>query len=396
MGGTDDRRTERILLVTSLILVSFGIVMVYSSSCVLGLVRFESGSFFLKKHLLRVGLGLAAMLLAMRIRYAIWIRVSRILLLLGFGLLSALLLQKWVGGAEGIRGASRWFRAFGATFQPSELMKLFLVFYLSDYLVRHRDRIRTFRQGFLPPALIVCLTVIAIMLQPNLGMAVCISLIAGVMLFIGGVKVGHLATAVVVALIFLFGLVYGTGYHRERVEAFLDGGKDARGSAYQSHQSRLSLGSGRALGVGLGQSRQKMFFLPDPHTDFIFSIIGEELGFAGTFGTLCLFLIYGVCALKIAGRARDLQGTFLSYGIAVMILMPAGMNIGVVTGVLPVTGLPLPFLSYGGSSLLVTMTATGILINVGRHRKASDLSYRRSEEMHRPIRPVTRHEGRTA
>ena len=387
MGGTDDRGIERILIATTLILLSLGIVMVYSSSYVLGIARFESGGFFLKKHLFRAGLGLAVMLLMTRIRYIRWIELSRILVIFGFVLLIAVLI--W---GRSVRGSSRWL----GPIQPSELAKLFLVFYLSDYLVRHRDRIRTFRRGFLPPALIVSLTVIAIILQPNLGMVVCISLIAGVMLFIGRVKAGYLVVTVLVAVALVFGLVFGLGYHKERVVEYLNGGEDTQGTGYQSRQSLLSLGSGRAFGVGLGQSRQKMFFLPDPHTDFIFSIIGEELGFAGTLATLCLFLLYAVCALQIAARAQDLQGTFLAYGIAAMVLIPAGMNIGVATGVLPVTGLPLPFISYGGSSLLVTMTATGILINVGRHQKVSDLSYRHAEETHRLGSPTMGRAGRAA
>ena len=378
MGGTDDRRTERSLLVITLALVSLGIVMVYSSSCVLGMVRWDSGSFFLKRHLVRVGVGLVAMLLAARIRYTFWVKISRVLLILGFVLLGWVLFQK------SIRGATRWVPFFGTTLQPSEVMKLLLVFYLSDYLVRHRDCVRSFRRGFLPPALILSFAIGMIILQPNLGMAASLSLIVAIMLFVGGARVSHLAVAGVVALALVCILVYGAGYRRDRVDAFLSGEKDVRGSAYHSHQSVLSLGSGRAFGVGLGQSRQKMFFLPDPHTDFIFSIIGEELGFFGTLTTLCLFLAFGRCGLQIAGRAQDLQGAFLSYGIVAMVLVPACLNIGVVTGMLPVTGLPLPFLSYGGSSLVVTLAATGILINIGRYRKTSELSYGRFEGSYRP------------
>lgn len=369
-GEGEMERTDISLLLITLILVGLGTVMVYSSSSVLAQVKFGSSSFFLKRHLLRASAGVALMLLMMRVNYKFWAKISKPLPLLGFTLLLVVLFQKFTGSGSQVRGAYRWIRLSWISFQPSELMKVILVLYIADYLVRRQDQIHDFSRGFLPQFLIVSSALGLIALQPDLGTAVVISLIVGILLFVGRAKLSHLVGVALGVLAILCVLIYGAGYGRERIEAFLHRGDDMQGASYQINQSLLGLGNGGVLGVGLGGSEQKLFFLPEPHTDFIFSIIGEELGLLGTLTVLILFLLFARSAIRIAKKAPDLHGFLFAVGITTMILVCAGVNISVAMGVLPTTGLPLPLISYGGSSLLLTLGSTGILLNIYRQAQA--------------------------
>ena len=345
------------LLLITLVLVGLGTVMVYSSSCVIAQVKFKDSSFFLERQILRALAGLAAMVVVARINYRVWTKGARIFLLLGLLLLLAVLVQKLIG-VNGVRGARRWL--IGGSFQPSEFVKLALVCYLADSLARKKNRLQEFRRGYVPYVLVLVLVLSLIVAQPDLGTALAIGTIAAIMLFIGGVKITHLlGTAFAVLPIFCI-LISRVGYWWIRIESFLN--RDS----YQITQSLLGLGNGGLSGVGLGESKQKLFFLPDPHTDFVFSITGEELGFIGAAFVVLLFLLFARRGIRIAKAAPDLQGFFLAVGITVMISVYATLNIGVVTGVLPTTGLPLPFISYGGSSLFLTLTGMGMLLSISR------------------------------
>ncbi len=367
-GGTERQTYLLMLLVIGL--VGFGLVMVYSASTALGQVRFESGHFFLKRWALRTVVGLLAMLLIVRVDYRFWARFARVFLAIGFLGLAVVLVFKLAGVGK-VRGAYRWIPLPGGTLQPSDLMRLALVVYLAESLSRCQGLVKDLVQGYLPHIAIIGVAMGMVMLQPDLGTALAIGLTCTLMLYLAGVRVKHLAGTGMVLLPLLYIVVFVLGYRKERMMTFFSPTDDVQGAGYHVMQSLLALGSGGWTGLGLGQSLQKYFFLPEPHTDFVFSIVGEELGLVGTAGLVVCFLIFGRCGFQIARRAPDLHGFFLASGITFMILVYAFMNMGVCTGLLPATGLPLPFISYGGSSLLFTLIAVGILINIGR-RGAAD------------------------
>ncbi len=354
-----------LLLLLVVGLVGFGTVMVYSASAALAHVRFESGHFFLKRWAFRMLISLAAMTLVMRVDYRIWAHISRILLTIGFLGLVVVLGFKLLGIGK-VRGAYRWIHIYGLTFQPSDLMRLALVIYLADSLSRRQGLVRDLWRGYLPHLVVVGTAMVLIVLQPDLGTALAIGLTCTLIFYLSGVRLSHLLGTGAAFAPLLYLVVFVIGYRKERILAFLNPTDDLQGAGYHMAQSLLALGSGGLTGVGLGQSLQKYLFLPEPHTDFVFSILGEELGLVGTAGLLFLFLIFGRLGLRAARLAPDLNGFLLASGITCMVLVHAFINMGVCTGLLPTTGLPLPFISYGGSSLLLTLIATGILISIGR------------------------------
>ncbi len=347
-------------------LVGFGTVMVYSASAGLGQMRFDGGHFFLKRWTIRLALSLVATYLVMRIDYRMWTRLARPLLVIGFVGLMAVLVCKLFGVGR-IRGAYRWIQFPGGAFQPSDLMRLALVMYLAHTLSRRQGLLSDFRRGFMPNLLVVGSAMGMIVLQPDLGTALAIGLTCILMFYLAGARLSHLAVAGLALLPVVYTVVFVIGYRKERVMAFLNPAEDAQGASYQVTQSLIALGSGGLTGRGLGESMQKHFFLPEPHTDFVYSIVGEELGLLGTVGLVLLFLVFARLGFQVGRRAADLHGFLVASGITCMVLVYALINMGVCTGLLPTTGLPLPFISYGGSSLLLTMVATGILISVGRH-----------------------------
>ncbi len=360
-----DRQTWIALLLIVIGLVGFGTVMVYSSSSGLAQFRFDNSNFFLKRWIIRSIIGLGFMALMMRVDYRVWRKTARFLLLLGFlGLLIVLVLK--VLGIGKIRGSYRWIPFPGGAFQPADMMRLVLVIYLAESLTRRQDFIEDFKQGYLPHATIIALAMGMILLQPNLSSALAIGITSALMLYISGIRVAHLFGTGLAIIPVLYVIVFVLEYRKDRILTFLSPAEDTQGTGYHVAQSLLALGSGGLTGVGLGQGQQKYFFLPDPHTDFVFSIIGEELGLMGTLGVLVLFFIFGRLGFRIARTAPDMFGFLLATGLTCLIMVYAFINIGVTTGVLPATGLPLPFISYGGSSLMFTLIATGILINIGQ------------------------------
>jgi len=360
-----DRQTWIALLLVVAGLIGFGTVMIYSSSSGLAQFRFDSGHFFLKRWTIRMVISLGVMAVMAHIDYRILRRAGRWLLAAGFfGLLIVLVLK--VFGIGKVRGAYRWIPLPGGAFQPADLMRLALVIYLADSLIRRQAFIKNFREGFVPNAVIIGLSMGMIILQPDLGTALAIGITCTLMLFLGGVRPKHIFATAFTLLPVLYFIIFILGYRKDRVLTFLFPAEDLQGAGYHVAQSLLALGSGGLTGVGLGQGQQKYFFLPEPHTDFVFSIIGEELGLLGTLGVLLSFLIFGRLGFRIARTAPDAFGYMLASGLTSLILVYAFINMGVTTGLLPATGLPLPFISYGGSSLLFTLMATGILISIGR------------------------------
>ncbi len=353
-----------ILLTVTILLVGIGMVMIYSSSSVLSEVKYQDSSFFLKKHLIMLLLGAAVMVLAALTDYSKFSgKVAQLLLIIGFVLLVVVLKPKFTGQPQMV---CRWIRIWKFNFQPSEFMKLALIVYMADSLTRRQDQIENFVWGVLPHLLVLLMVAGLIILEPALGTTIAIMMIITAMFFLAGVRLSHLGGLVLAALPIIYFSISRVGYRLARWEAFWHPEENLQGINYQTRQSLIALGSGGLRGVGLGHSRQKFLFLPAPHTDFIYSIIGEEGGFIGAVIVLCLFLIFIWRGLRIAHRAPDLHGFLLASGLTIMIATYTAVNIGVAMGVCPTTGLPLPFISYGGSSLVLSLASTGILLSISR------------------------------
>jgi cell division protein FtsW len=263
-------------------------------------------------------------------------------------------------------GAQRWFRLGPINFQPAELVKLAMIIYVADFLSRKQKVITDFKQSFLPLMLVMGFVCLLVVKQPDLGTTVEIAAVTLVMMFIAGSRMSHLGLIALAAVPVIIYLVTSASYRMARIMAFLDPWQDAQGIGFQLTQSQIAIGSGGLFGVGLGKSQQKLFYLPAAHTDFIYSIIGEEFGLRGTLFIIILFGIFLWQGTRIAVRTTNTFGYYLCIGILVMLGMQAVVNIGVSMGALPTKGLPLPFISYGGSALIFHMAAIGLLLNVSR------------------------------
>jgi cell division protein FtsW len=299
-----------------------------------------------------------------RIPYEVWNRTALPLVLVTAILLGLVLIP---GIGIELNGSRRWYRFGPLTLQPSEVARLCAVIYLARYLMKKRDRLDDFFRDFLPPMIVIGVLVALIMGESDLGTAAVLGLVAGLMLFIGGARWRHLWVMGLLAAPVLYAMIMKIGYRRQRLMAFLDPWRDPTDAGFQMIQSFLALGGGGPVGMGLGEGRQKLFFLPYPHTDFIFAVIGEELGLLGTLSVLVLFGMLAWRGLSISLRAPDPFGRHLAFGLTMMIIVQAVVNMAVVTGLLPTKGLTLPFLSYGGSSLVANLAAVGILWNISRN-----------------------------
>jgi len=340
-----------------------GVVMIYSSTSIYAWETYHDSFFFLKRHLVFLFFGALLAYFMMCIDYRKLRTIAKPLLLIAFLLLMLVLIP---GLGREVSGAQRWFRFKFISFQPSELANLAVIIYVADFISRRQSFMKSFWWGFMPPMFILGFNAILILLQPDLGTTVAISVVILTMIFVSGVRLTYLASLVLASLPALYVLVFSVPYRRMRILAFLNPWLDPRGSGFQIIQSQVALGSGGIFGVGLGHSKQKLFYLPAAHTDFIFSIIGEEMGLIGTIGVIILFIIFIQQGIKIIKNAPDKFGYFLSLGLILMICLKAVINIGVSCGLLPTKGLPLPFISYGGSSLMFDMVAIGILLNIAR------------------------------
>lgn len=345
------------LLFIVVVLAGAGLVTVYSASMYDSMQEYGNGLFYVRRHAMNLLLGLVLMVAVARLNYRGFATIAPMLLAFGFVLLGLVLVQKEFRHEN----VWRWLRFGGHQFQPSELMKLILVIYLAAVMSRMGERIRDFRCGFLPMLGLVGAVFASIILEPDLGVAGLALTIGFTMLFLGRAKLAHIALVTVPAAL-MVGLVATTvPYMQRRIMQFT--GAEI---SHQVYQSLIGIGSGGIFGAGLGNSTQKFLFLPEHHTDFIFSIFAEETGFIGSTVLIFLFCWYVVRGVQIAGRAPDLFGFLLAGGIAVMAGLQIFINIGVAIRILPTTGITLPFMSYGGSSLLVSFLATGILLNISR------------------------------
>ncbi len=360
-GERTDWKIDWVWLGVTMALVIFGIIMVYSASSQLAAKRYHNSLYFAQKQMAFAFFGFLVMI---AFRFIPYQKFQKWVLWLMAGSFLSLILVLIPGIGSRMGGASRWFRLGGVSFQPAEFSKLILVFFLAWSMARHQDQVRDLVKGFLFYWGVVGTFIVLILLEPDLGMAITLILITGIMLFVGGVRIKHLILSVLPMIPMAYWLVWRVPYRRMRVLSYLDPWKDPLGSGYHLKHSFLAFGSGGFSGRGLTGSQQKLFYLPEPHTDFIFSIVGEEFGFVGVFIIAALYLILIIKCLQLAIKVKELFGMYLVVGITVMIGFQALINMLVVMGLLPTKGLTLPFLSYGGSSLLLNMICIGILMNI--------------------------------
>ncbi|MFQ5895507.1 MAG: putative lipid II flippase FtsW [Nitrospinota bacterium] len=352
---------DRALLGCALALTAFGLVMVNSAGALLALDRYGDPYLFAKRQGLAAAAGLGTMFLAARMDYRRLERLSLPLLALTLLLLAAVFLP---GLGRSAGGARRWLQLGPAVMQPAEFAKLALVVFASAALVRRGERLREFTSGYLPVAVPVGAALLLIALQPDLGSALLMSAALGGLFFAAGARLRHLVGTLLLASPALFFALFTVPYRRRRILAFLDPWSDPSDSGYQILQSLLALGRGGVVGLGLGEGRQKLFYLPEPHTDFIYAVVGEELGMVGAIAVLAALCVLCWRGFRLALRSPDPFGAHLAAGLTLMVGLQALLHIGVVVGFLPTKGLPLPFVSQGGSSLWFALAAVGLLLSV--------------------------------
>lgn len=355
-----------------LALLVFGWVMVYSSSALVAETRYHDQYYFLKRQIVWSLIGLVAFIISSNLSLSFWQKMGRVLYLVAAVSLVAVLFI----GPE-ISGARRWIRLGGFGFQPSELAKLTMILIVADYMDRKQSRLKDFKRGLMPLLCLIGFLMVLILAEPDLGTPVLMSSVLLMMLIVGGARWRHLFGMALAVLPFLALAVVTVSYRLKRLFAYLDPWADAQGAGYQLVQSLLALGSGGFFGRGLGNSRVKISSLPDAHTDFIFSILGEELGLLGTLTCAGLFLFLCVRGLKIAQQTSNCYARLVAVGISLMIGFQAIINMGVSCGLFPTKGMPLPFISFGGSSLVILLSSVGILSHISKHVEKPSNSFSR-------------------
>jgi cell division protein FtsW len=349
------------LLIPTLLLLGFGLVAIYSASSFLAEHKYGDSYFYLKRQGMFCLLGLCFLIMAKNIPTEFYAKLVYPFLFVSVALLGSLLIP---GVGMKIGGASRWLRFGGLSFQPSELAKLSLALYIAYSMSKKTTEMAFFMKGFVPHLLVTGLFMGLIVLQPDLGSCIIIGTWLVVLLFVGGVRIRHLFGLMLLCAPVVVWLIYKADYRLKRLWAFINPWEDPQGLGFQIIHSFLAFGSGGLFGVGLGNSKQKLFYLPEPHTDFILSIVAEELGLAGLSAVVILFTILIMRGIKVALDAPDLYCTYLALGITSFIALQVIVNMGVVLGLLPTKGLTLPLISYGGSSLVISLMGIGMLLNI--------------------------------
>jgi len=366
-------QTEIILTGATLFLVAIGIYMVFSASAAIGYLEFDGdANYFMKKQLMGLLLGIAAFIVLRRLDYHLLSALSPYFVML---CLALLVLVLFIGVGPAGYDVQRWLKVGPVFIQPSELSKLVLALYIPQVLVKLSKReggVKDWRRP-LPFLLLFAVVFALIAAEPDMSMAIIIMVIALTTLFVGGVRLTHIAALTMASVPFVWYMIVSEPYRFRRIFSFLDPWADPAAGGYQAVQSLISIGSGKFFGLGLCASRQKLFYLPAPHTDFIFAVLGEETGFWGTTLVVTLFLVVMIVSLRMAVKAKDRLGGLLAVSLSLMITVPALVNMGMVVGLLPVTGIPLPFISYGGSSLAVSLAAMGVLCNIAHQNRKEQL-----------------------
>ena len=351
------------IAVITTFLICIGITMIYSSSGIYALGELGNKTYFVQRHLLFLCIGLLVSFAILAFDYRELRTIAKPMMLI---ILAMLVLVLIPGIGKASFGARRWFKIGAFQFQPSEFAKLAILVYVADFLARKQNKIKDFFEGFLPLIVVVGLFCLLIVKQPDLGNSVLIAAIVLIIMYAAGAQLRHIGFLMLLASPAVILLIVMVPYRMRRIMAFLHPADDVQGVGFQLAQSHIALGSGGLFGVGLGKSVQKLFYLPAAHTDFIFSIIGEELGLLGTLAVVFLFAALIWQGARIAKRITDPFGYYLAFGIVVMIGLQAVINIGVSIGAFPTKGLPLPFISYGGSALIFNMMAIALLLNISR------------------------------
>jgi cell division protein FtsW len=360
-------KSDRVLFTTTVLLVCVSVVMVYSASAVLAQDKYEQPYFYLYRQILWAAMGLAVLSIAMRIDYRTYRNEAFIWTLVA--VVAVLLVAVFF--REPVNNARRWLNYQGLGIQPSELAKIVAVLFAALMLERRMHRINDLSYSLTPIGIVTVALFTMIVLQPDYGTAISLLFIVAMMVFAAGLHYRYILTAGLMTLPILAWVLVSMDYRVRRFMAFLDPGADPLGSGFQIIQSQIALGTGGVFGLGLMAGVQKLFYLPYPHTDFIFAVIGEELGLIGTTATVICFAVIGWRGLRIAARAEDAFGALLAVGLTTMIAFQALVNMSVVLGLMPTKGIPLPFVSNGGSSLLVSLLAMGILLNISQHESAN-------------------------
>ncbi|MGM7684264.1 stage V sporulation protein E [Cytobacillus sp. Hm23] len=355
-----------ILILVTLSLLAVGLIMVYSASAIWAEYKFNDSFFFAKRQLLFAGIGVIAMFFLMSIDYWTWRTWAKVILIFCFLLLIVVLIP---GIGVERNGSQSWIGVGAFSIQPSEFTKLSMIAFLAKFLSENQKDITSFKRGLLPSLTLVFSAFALIMLQPDLGTGTVMLGTCIVIIYVAGARISHFVWLGMLGIAGFAGLIISAPYRMNRITSFIDPWQDPQGTGFQIIQSLYAIGPGGLFGLGLGQSRQKFFYLPEPQTDFIFAIISEELGFIGASFVILLFSLLLWRGIRIALGAPDLFGSFLAIGIISMIAIQVIINIGVVTGLMPVTGITLPFLSYGGSSLTLMLMAIGVLLNVSKHSR---------------------------
>ena len=358
----------RLVFVVTAVLVVFGVAAVYGASSIVAAQHGDPGSYFALRQLLGAVLGGFGLVVAARTDYHVWQRWAWPLVLMALGLLMVPYLPGLRGLTPEINGARRWIFLGPVSFQASEVAKFALVVWAAMLATRKGDRVRAFKQGVLPFLVITVPACALILFQPSLSTALLAALAVGVVLFTAGAKIGHFLLLTLVAVPIVWRELTAVQYRLARMVSFLSPGPDDTEASWQITQSLTGIGAGRLFGVGFGEGLQKLGYLPEAYTDFIFSTIGEEWGFLGAILIIALFTIYIFMGFRIARTAPDRFGLLLVSGLTALVGMTAILHIAVTLAVIPTTGLSLPFLSYGRSNLVVSLIATGIIMNVARQR----------------------------
>ena len=357
---------DKVLFITTAFLTIFGLVMVYSASSVMASSQHGMSSYFFLKQLLHACIGFILLLILMNIDYRVWQKPNVIwaLLIICAAFLAFVLTQPTINGAH------RWLRYGGfISFQPSEIAKLVVLIYIASYLQKHECEINQPARRLLPFAMVIGVFAGLIAIEPDLGQALCLCMIAGILLYVAGLAWQYIAGAAVLSVPLFYFFVMRVPFRLERIKSFLNPFHDPLGSGWQISQSLTAVGSGGFSGLGLGASKQKLYFLPEASSDFIFAVIGEELGLIGTCLIAIAFLIFFYRGIRIILRAQDRFGFYLGLGITLMVVLQGFINISMVLAMMPTKGIALPFISQGGSSILLNLIAVGVLLNLSHHNR---------------------------
>jgi len=358
-------RADYTLAIVVFALIVLGLIMISSASVVISFERTGGNYYYLNRQLVFMAIGIVAMIVFSLIDYRLWRKLALPLMIAALFFLAIVLLPYFASPSH---GANRWIIYGPFNFQPSEFAKLAILIYLSGWLARRKDDVKSFTRGFLPFIFILAIVIFLVMREPDLGTMAIIAGSAAIVFFVAGASWIHVVLGAGSGILVILALILSAPYRLSRLFTFLNPGTDPSGAGYQIKNAMIAIGSGGWWGLGFGNSRQKYLYLPEAHTDAIFAVIVEEIGFLRASSIIILFVLLGYRGYKIAREAPDDFGKYLATGITTWFILQAFVNLAAILGLIPLTGVPLPFISYGGSSLVISLAAVGILLNISKFR----------------------------